>query len=213
MEGGIDMKKILILAVITAFFIMPSMSFAQSVIVSDVDLGSIFATEGSITVTFSDITIGSLHTKSVSTDGWNYWDPKHDYPSPHIHNAPGFFDGTPENNPQQNPGFDGANIIGYFGYDIDLTGGLVERSGSITLEVTDIAPTDPFYSDVKSGCKLNVRINSLSINAHIGLDTTMRVGVSSDFSGPGMVLLHHYIEAIAGTASGSLSIYARTNSF
>jgi hypothetical protein len=200
---GVNIKKTLILALITAFFIMPSMSSARCVVITDSDLSTIFAKDGFVTTTLTDITVKNT-TKFIFTDGWNYWDPNHNYePSPHLQNAAWFFYGTPENNPPKNPGSGIFDQTGYLGLGIYITGGLVERSGSITIEYPDL-----LISSSQSACKLNIYLNNISIKAHIGIDVDLMIGATPD-SSKAQTLMHMYVGNLSiGKMTGSITVYA-----
>ncbi|MFA5323910.1 MAG: hypothetical protein WC373_14660 [Smithella sp.] len=207
------MKKILASVIAAAFFFMPSASSAKSSI-SDNDLGAIVAQAGSITITFDDIYVKSKDLKSISTDGWNYWDGDHNVINPHLNNADGFFDGTPEDNPQQNPGFGEYNQIGYLGYaDVKVTGGQVKRSGSMILEVftPEDDPTDFNYSNVSSRCRVDVKMIDQRIEAGIGIEAAIKLGTTSDLSG-NQYLGRVYTSGVSATTNGHLTVYAHNNS-
>ncbi|MCK7505244.1 MAG: hypothetical protein MZV70_14955 [Desulfobacterales bacterium] len=128
------MKKLLIVLIIGSCLIIPFvfMRFCTNVIL-DLDLDSISAQIGSVTIEFKDIFIKSRQLKSISTDGWNFWDPDHQFPDPHTRNADGFFSTDPANNKSD---LKDTPMNGYIGYtDVFVTGGWVRRSGSMTMEV------------------------------------------------------------------------------
>ena len=201
---GVTIKKALILAFITAFFIVPSISSARCVIITDGDLSTIYAKDGFVTTTLTDITVKTI-SKYIFTDGWNYWDPNHNYgPSPHLQNAAWFFYGTPENNPQKNPGSGVFDQIGYLGLGTYITGGLVERSGSITIEYPDL-----LISSSQSACRLTIYLNNISINArNIGIDVELMIGATPD-SSKAQTLMHMYVGNLSiGKMTGSITVYA-----
>jgi hypothetical protein len=201
---GVNIKKTLILALITAFFIVPSMSFARCVVITDGDLSNIFAKDGFVTTTFTDITVTNI-SKFIFTDGWNYWDPNHDYePSPHLKNAAWFFYGTPENNPQKHPGSGIFDQKGYLGLGINMTGGLVERSGSLTIEYPDL-----LISSSQSACKLTIHLNDISIKSHLGFDVELMISATPD-SSKGQTLMHMYLGGnfSISNMTGSITVYA-----
>lgn len=207
------MKKILASVITAAFFLLPAASSAKSTI-SDNDLGSIVAQSGSVTITFDDIYVKSKDLKSISTDGWNYWDEDHGLPNSHVNNADGFFDGTPEDNPQQNPGFGEYNQVGYLGYaDVKITGGQVKRSGSMILEVftPENDPTGFDYSNVSSRCRVDVQMIDQRIEAGIGIEAAIKLGTTSDLSGS-QYLGRVYTSGVSATTSGHLTLYAHNNS-
>jgi len=175
------------LAVITAFFILPSLCSARCVIITDGDLSAIFAKDGFVTTVLTDITMNNT-SKLIFTDGWNYWDPNHNYqPSPHMYNAIWFFYGTPENNPQKNPGSGLFDQIGYLGLGAYTTGGLIERSGSITIQYPDL-----LVSSDKNLTQLTIHLNNISINAHLGIDVELMISPSPD-SSKAIPLMHMYV--------------------
>ncbi|MGA9110717.1 MAG: hypothetical protein WB290_10505 [Smithella sp.] len=200
---GVNIKKTLILAFITAFFILPSISSARCVVISDGDLSTIFAKDGFVTTPLTDITLKNT-SKIIFTDGWNYWDPNHNYgPSPHLQNATWFFYGTPENNPQKNPGSGLFDQIGYLGLGTYITGGLVERSGSVTIEYPNL-----LFSSSQSACKLTIWLNDISLNAHIGIDVNLVIGKTPD-SSKAMTLMHMYVGNFSiSNMTGSITVYA-----
>ena len=200
---GVNIIKTLILALIIVFFIVPSMSFARCVIITDGDLSAIFAQDGSITTSLTDITVKNT-SKIIFTDGWNYWDPNHKYgPSPHLKNPAWFFYGTSENNPPKNPGSGVFDQKGYFGLGTYIMGGLVERSGSITIEYPDL-----MISSSQSASRLTINLNNISINAHISIDIDTMIGETPD-SSKAQILMHRHVENLSiGKMSGSVTIYA-----
>ncbi|MGD0168947.1 MAG: hypothetical protein ABSE54_04395 [Smithella sp.] len=200
---GVNIKKTLILAFIIAFFIVPSISSARCVVITDGDLSTIFAKDGLVTTPLTDITLNNT-SKIIFTDGWNYWDPNHNYgPSPHLQNAAWFFYGTPENNPQKNPGSGLFDQIGYLGLGTYITGGLVERSGSITIEYPDL-----LLSSSQSACKLTIWLNDISIKAHIGIDVDLMISKTPD-SSKGLTLMHMYVGNFSvSNMTGSITVYA-----
>ena len=200
---GVNIKKTLILALITAFFIVPSISSARCVVITDGDLSTIFAKDGFVTTPLTDITLKNT-SKIIFTDGWNYWDPNHNYgPSPHLQNATWFFYGTPENNPQKNPGSGLFDQTGYLGLGTYITGGLVERSGSVTIEYPDLLLSSP-----QSACKLTIWLNDISIKAHIGIDVDLMISKTPD-SSKGLTLMHMYVGNFSiSNMTGSITVYA-----
>lgn len=200
---GVNIKKTLILAFIIAFFIVPSISSARCVVITDGDLSTIFAKDGFVTTPLTDITLKNT-SKMIFTDGWNYWDPNHNYgPSPHLQNATWFFYGTPENNPQKNPGSGLFDQTGYLGLGTYITGGLVERSGSITIQYPDLLLSSP-----QSACKLTILLNDISIKAHIGIDIDLMISKTPD-SSKGLTLMHMYVGNFSiSNMTGSITVYA-----
>ncbi|HUN54956.1 MAG TPA: hypothetical protein VMU29_07360 [Smithella sp.] len=196
------MKKFLTLVVFTAFFILPSISTARCVIITDNDLSTIFAKDGYVTTVLTDITMKPT-SKVIFTDGWNYWDPNHNYgPSPHMKNAPWFFYGTPENNPQKDPGSGLFDQKGYLGLGSYTTGGLIERSGSVTVGYPDllVSSTEP--------SRVTIFLNNISIDAHIGVDVELMIGQTPD-SSKSMVLMHKYLSNFSiERINGSVTICA-----
>jgi hypothetical protein len=197
------MKKFLTLAVITAFFILPSLCSARCVIITDGDLSTIFAKDGFVTTVLTDFTLNS-QSKLIFTDGWNYWDTNHKYePSPHLKNAPGFFYGTPEKNPQKNPGSGLFDQIGYLGLGSYITGGLVERSGSVTVAYPDL-----LVSSAQSASRVTLLLDNISIDAHIGIDVELKIGSTPDPSNA-TTLMHKYFSNFSvEKINGSVTIYA-----
>lgn len=200
---GVNIKKTLILALIIAFFIVPSISSARCVVITDRDLSTIFAKDGFVTTPLTDITLKNT-SKLIFTDGWNYWDPNHNYgPSPHLQNATWFFYGTPENNPPKNPGSGLFDQAGYLGLGTYITGGLVERSGSVTIQYPDLLLSSP-----QSACKLTILLNNISINAHIGIDVDLMINKTPD-SSKGLTLMHMYVGNFSiSNMTGSITVYA-----
>ena len=128
------MKKILVLAVvIAAFLIMPAVSSAQRVAIADSELSAISAQYGSVTVSYADpITIKGANLSPNITNFQDFWGNKVD-----------------------------ANA--YYGItDISVSDATFQRSGSITIDVTSLPHTDgvkqPTYY------KMNVKIDNLSIS-------------------------------------------------
>jgi hypothetical protein len=183
---------------------VPSMSFARCVVITDGDLSTIFAQDGFVTTPLTDIIVKSTSI-FIFTDGWNYWDPNHKYgPSPHLKNAAWFFYGTPENNPQKNPGSGVFDQKGYFGLGTYIMGGLVERSGSVTIGYPDM-----LVSSSQSACRLTIYLNNISIDAHIGIDVDTMIGATPDSSKAQTILMHRHVEGLSiGNVSGSVTIYA-----
>lgn len=200
---GVNIKKTLILALIIVFFIVPSISSARCVVITDGDLSTIFAKDGFVTTPLTDITLKNT-SKMIFTDGWNYWDPNHNYePSPHLQNAAWFFYGTPENNPQKNPGSGLFDQTGYLGLGTYITGGLVERSGSVTIQYPDLLLSSP-----QSACKLTIWLNDISIKAHIGIDVDLMISKTPD-SSKGLTLMHMYVGNFSiSNMTGSITVYA-----
>ena len=143
------MKKISVLAVIAVFVMMPLVSFAKTVI-SDSNLGTVFAQSGAVTIIFSDLAVKSRNLETVSTNLIDIWgldivDHKRDTTGDaYIGMADGF-----------------------------ITGGVVKRSGTMTLEVVLNDPTTPWsqstlYLDIPSQ---TIDASSLGINATIKLGT------------------------------------------
>ncbi|MFZ1036484.1 MAG: hypothetical protein WAN57_04700 [Smithella sp.] len=200
---GVNIKKTLILALIIVFFIVPSISSARCVVITDGDLSTIFAKDGFVTTPLTDITLKNT-SKMIFTDGWNYWDPNHNYgPSPHLQNATWFFYGTPENNPQKNPGSGLFDQTGYLGLGTYITGGLVERSGSVTIQYPDLLLSSP-----QSACKLTIWLNDISIKAHIGIDVDLMISKTPD-SSKGLTLMHMYVGNFSiSNMTGSITVYA-----
>jgi hypothetical protein len=206
------MKNLFKLILVFAFFIIPVQSFAVTSSISDGDLNNIVAQVGSITVRIGEIPVASQSLKSISTDGWNFWDSDHDITNhlrnPHPNNTDGNFNGTSDTNLQKYPGAGSYDKIGYFGYDeIYLTGGTVIHSGSMTLEV--VSTNDP---NVRQGCKLDVVMNNSSINAPIAVLAVVKLGKTPDFSDNQQALGRTYTAGITSTTNGHLTVYAHNNS-
>ena len=199
---GVTIKKALILAFITAFFIVPSISSARCVIITDGDLSTIFAKDGFVSIALTDIAVNNT-TKFVFTDGWNYWDPNHYYePSPHLKNAAWFLHGTPENNPPKNPGSGVFDQAGYLGLGTYITDYVVKQSRYLTVEYPNLT-----FSSDQSACYLSMYLNSISINEQIGIDLELMIGATPE-SPKGQIVLHAY----AGNGSnynitGSIAVY------
>ena len=181
------MKKVLSLVVLFAFLMMPPVSLAKSTAISDSDLEGIVAQSGSITITFDNITVKSTDLKTTSTDFADFWGPHHaDYFGP------------------AHPDYEVQNSGAYFGYaNVYLTGGEVERSGSITLE---IVPT-PDSNISTWGDRLNVDINSLTIRSSIGVEASIKLGTTPDLSG-NQYLGYTYTSGVSATTDGKLYVYA-----
>lgn len=190
------MKKIFVLAVFFSFLILPPGCLAQTVAVADGDLGAIYAQTGTIIVTLENITLQTVNLNPLVTNFSDFWIPD-----------------TPE-----------KVLTGdaFFGLtDAVLIGGLVERSGSIEIQVvTDHDPPTPDdhfdYTDVPSRCRLIAQIHDLRINAHIGFEATVKLGTRSDlttWSGttqlPDQILGRTYTAGISATINGGAQVYAR----
>jgi hypothetical protein len=194
------MKKILSWIVISSFLLIPFQSFAKTV-VSDNDLDSVLAQRGSVTVTFNDIYVNSKALKTTSTDGLDFWNPFYDPDNGNYGHAAYFGPANPdyENNMPLGSSFP---LKGYIGYaDVFLTGGQVQRSGYIILEV--VSTSNP---NVLSLCQLNVSINQ-TIRSNMGVDATIKLGTTSDLAG-NQSLGRTYSQGIGATTTGSLSVYA-----
>lgn len=195
---------------IIAFLIIPIQSFAVITNIPDNELEGISAQIGSVTVRMGHILVESTNLKSISTDGWNYWDSDHDLTNslknPHPNNAPGYFDGTSETNPQKYPGVGKYDEVGYFGYDeVHLTGGTVVHSGSMTMEV--VSTNNP---NVRSGLKLDVVMNHSSLDAPIAVEAVIRLSDTPDLTGD-QSLGRIYTSGISQSQHGRISIYAHNN--
>ena len=82
-------------------------------------------------------------------------------------------------------------------------GGLVERSGSITIEYPDL-----MISSSQSASRLTISLNNISINAHISIDIDTMIGETPD-SSKAQILMHRHVENLSiGKMSGSVTIYA-----
>jgi hypothetical protein len=205
------MKKILSLIVISSFLFIPFQSFARS-IVADSDLASFTAQSGSITITFNDIYVASKALKTTSTDGLDFWNPRWDQANMVCGTYPCHADYYSQDHPDYENNWQGMGTTvwpnkGYIGYtDVYVTGGLVERSGYIRLEV--VANSDP---NVWSRCQLNVIEINQTIKSHLGIDATIKLGPTSDLAG-NQVLGRTYTSGVGATTTGSLSVYAHNNS-
>ena len=199
---GVTIKKTLILALITAFFIVPSISSARCVVITDGDLSTIFAKDGSVSTAFTDITAQN----TTSARDRFFTTTFTDITVQNIKKVGWFFLGTPENNPQKNPGSGVFDKTGYLGISTYITGGLVERSGSITVEYPDLT-----ISSTELGCKLTIYLNSISINAHINTDIELMVSATPD-SSKALTLMHMYVGNFSiSNITGSVTIYTRNN--
>ena len=199
------MKRILATVIMSVFLIMPSLCSAAKQVITDGDLDTISAQIGSITIDFKDIYIKDKQLKSISTDGWNYWDPDHGYADPHINNTDSYFN----TEPQKNVGFGEYNQPGYIGYrDVYITGGLIKRSGSMTIEVF---PTmDP---NIKSYI-LKATLNNQSFDTgNIQIGAVVKMGKNNDLSDDQPALGRTLTQGVSATSNGTLTVYAHNNSF
>lgn len=205
------MKNIFQFILILALLSIPVQSYTVTTSISDDELSNISAQAGSITVRIGHIVVESRTLKSISTDGWNYWDSDHDLTNhlkdPHPNNASGYFDGNRNSNPQQHPGAGAYDEVGYVGYDqVRITGGTVVHSGSMSLEV--VSTSDPH---VMSGCKLDVLMNHSSLDAPIAVEAVVKLSKTPDLSGD-QALGRVYTSGISQSMHGHLTVYAHTNS-
>ncbi len=205
------MKNIFQLILILAILGIPLQSYTVTTSISDSELSNISAQAGSITVRIGHVVVESRTLKSISTDGWNYWDSDHDLTNhlkdPHPQNASGYFDGNSSNNPQKNPGAGAYDEVGYIGYDqVRITGGTVIHSGSMSLEV--VSTTDPH---VMSGCKLEVLMNHSSLEAPIAVEAVVKLSQTPDLAGE-QALGRVYTSGISQSMHGHLTVYAHNNS-
>jgi hypothetical protein len=196
------LKKILISLVIASFLIIPLVfiSSAKNVI-SDLDLSSISAQIGSVTIEFKDIFVKDRQLRYISTDGWNFWDPDHLFPDPHVLNSLGFF----STEPQTNTGFDGFTNSGYIGYtDVFVTGGWVRRSGSMTMEVF------PSMNPNVSGYEMRTTTNNFSFTTlgNFGVDAVLKLGTSPELSDNQPALGRVYMSGISSTSNGIVTVAA-----
>ena len=202
------MKKILSLIVISSFLFIPFQSFARTII-ADSDLASFTAQSGSITITFNDIYVASKALKTTSTDGLDFWNPNWDQANMVCDAYPCHADYYSQDHPDYENNMPLGSAWpskGYIGYtDVYVTGGLVQRSGYITLEVVAL----PYNSDLQSRCRLDVIINQ-TIKSGLGVDATIKLGATSDLAG-NQTLGRTYSQGIGATTSGSLSVYANNN--
>lgn len=199
------MKKIFSLIIIYSFLSIPLQTFAKSV-VSDNDLDSVLAQRGFIIVTFDDIYVNSAALKTTSTDGLDFWNPNYDPANGDYGHAAYFGPAHPdyENNMSVGPTWPQKGYVGYA--DVFLTGGYVQRSGYIRMEVVSTANPNVF-----SLCQLNVDINQ-TILSNLGIDATIKLGTTPDLSG-NQTLGRVYTQGIGATTVGSLSVYAHNNDY
>ncbi len=204
------MKKFLAFAVIASFLITPSLAFARSFVMTDDDLGAISGQSGSVTFTLTDYTIQTTPLKSVFTDGWNYYNTDHGYwTSTYVNNRYRFFSGTPEDDPQRNPGSGIFDTSGYFGYTFYFTGGLIERSGSITLTPLNITFPDEEYYGLNPGCKLlKITFNSVSFDIP-GMVMVLMIGATPDPDTMEIIITRYRGNFSIGSVNGSVYVAAR----
>jgi hypothetical protein len=200
------MRKVLASIIIAAFLFVPSLSSAKSIAISDSDLGAIAAQSGSITITFDNITLNDKQLKTNSTDLADFWNPNWNNgkcDAGKLCHADYYALDNPDYENNYNPS--DITTKGYFGYsDVYLTGGLVERSGSMTLEVVST-------TESQSLSKVNTTIHNLSIKAHIGVGATIKLSATnSDFASSSQILGRVYAAGISATTNGSVSVYARS---
>jgi len=187
------MKKILASVVlVAAFLIMPSVSLAQRVAISDDELntvsaGTIFSE--SVTVTYTgSVTIpgSSTHLSSTVTNFQDFWGHKVD-----------------------------SNA--WFGItDISVNDATFQRSGTITQGC--IYTDDPTeMPDVPSMSKIQVAVHVSVSSSDMGLNQTLKLGTKSDLTTwtsdgntrlPDQVLGQTYTGGISATVNGELSIWA-----
>jgi hypothetical protein len=228
------MKKILLLAVISALLIVPSLSSAKNAM-TDSELGALYAqsggtgvlTEGiavgdaicsgnrcSFNVTFSDVNVKTQNLRSITTDGWNYWSVQQhgifDFHTFNDERDPNYF-GT---RPQNHVGFGAYNQPGYVGYtDVTVIGGLVKRSGSLIIELSgpENDPTDLNYSNISSKSSIRAQINSLHVDTgDMAITAIVKLGSTPDLAG-NQTLGRVYSSGVAMTTSGALTVYAHNN--
>ncbi len=196
------MKKLLLALVIGSFLIIPFVfSGSAKNVISDLDLDSISAQIGSVTIEFKDIFVKSRQLKYISTDGWNFWDPDHQFPDPHTRNADGFFSTDPANS----VGFEGYTDNGYIGYrDVFVTGGWVRRSGSMTMEVF------PSMNPNVRGYELRQTINNFRYETlgDFGVDAVIKLGTNQDLSDDQPALGRVYMSGLSSTSNGVVTVYA-----
>ncbi|MCX5850230.1 MAG: hypothetical protein NTW65_12385, partial [Deltaproteobacteria bacterium] len=97
--------------------------------------------------------------------------------------------------------------------DVYLTGGLVKRSGSVTLECFNSKndPTAFDYTNVSSLSRLSVEINSMTIDTgSVSIDAAIKLGTTPDLAG-NQYLGHTHTSGVSATTNGSLSVYAHNN--
>ncbi len=191
------MKKILTLAVvIVVFLMMPFVSSAQRVAITDDELSAVSAGTifyESITVTYSDpITIpgSSAHLASTVTNFQDFWGHK-------VENADAWFGIT----------------------DISVNNATFQRHGTITQGC--IYTNDPSEMPyVPSMSKIQVIVDVSVSSSDMGLSQTLKLGTSSDLTTwsdgahggtrlADQVLGQTYTGGISASVNGSLTIYAQ----
>jgi hypothetical protein len=196
------LKKLLIALIIGSFLIIPFVfSGSAKNVISDLDLDSISAQIGSVTIEFKDIFIKSRQLKYISTDGWNFWDPDHQFPDPHVRNADGFFSTEPQNS----AGFEGFTDNGFIGYtDVFVTGGWVRRSGSMTVEVF------PSMNPNVRGYELRQTNNNFWYDTGdtFAVDAVIKLGTNQDLSDGQPALGRVYMKGISAMSNGTVTVYA-----
>ena len=209
------MKKFSALAVIAAFLILPLVCSAKT-LVSENDLGEIFAQAGDITITFDDIMLKDRILRTTSTDGLDFWNPHY----PPIEGNYGHADyyveaGSTANNSDYENNMAGEGHIwtqypnkGYLGYEARFTGGRVNRSGEMILEVftPENDPTAFDYSNVPSLCRLDVQMVNQRIEANIAVEMVIKLSPNQDLS-EGGTLGRTYTSGVSMTNNGHLMVY------
>jgi hypothetical protein len=225
------MKKILAIVVTIAFLLMPSISPAKITAITDSELSDISAQAGSITISFDDLilkdSLGNVITnrmlKSIATDGYNYWDPDHQYDSPYFnlgikadktkYPGTGYFDQEYQSQ-------------GFFGYEVYLTtDGLVRRSGSLTMQVVeyDADASDAGFFETRniwsrSVLKVMVGYKDMEGNVsdplfndtgNMGILVILKLSESPDLSN-GQTLGRIYTGRVTATTQGSVTVYAHS---
>ncbi len=213
------MKKILSVAVLVMFFVIPLTSFAKISAITDSDLEGIYGQSGPIEITFNDITVKDKILRTTSTDGLDFWNPEYD-PAHGIFGHADYIlaaDSTPNNSDYENNTQGTGHIWvqypgrGYFGMaSVRLIGGKVYRSGSMILEVftPENDPTAFDYSGVASRCRLDVQMVNQRIDANIAVESVIKLSPNQDLSGGG-VLGRTYTSGVSMTNNGHLTVYAR----
>jgi hypothetical protein len=210
------MKKFSAFTVIVAFLIVPLVCSAKT-LVSENDLGEIFAQTGDITITFDDITVKDRILRTTSIDGLDFWNPNYNPTDGNYGHADYYVeaDPTPNNSDYENNMAGEGHIWaqypnkGYLGYEARLTGGQVRRSGEMILEVfnPENDPSGFNYSNVYSDCRLYVQMVNQRIEADIAVEMVIKLSPNQDLSGGG-TLGRTYTSGVSMTNNGNLSVYA-----
>ncbi|HON59496.1 MAG TPA: hypothetical protein PLT45_08205 [Smithella sp.] len=213
------MKKILSVAVLVLFFMIPATSFAKISAIADSDLEGIYGQSGPIEITFNDITVKDRILRTTSTDGLDFWNPEYDPAHGNFGHADYMLEAhsTPNNSDYEN-NMQGEGHIwtqypgkGYFGMaSVRFIGGKVYRSGSIILEVIPENDADINGDTVLSRCKLDVQLINQRIDANIAVESVLKLSPNQDLSGGG-VLGRTYTSGVSMTNNGHLVVYAHNN--